>query len=434
MKIQKYCLVLTLFVLTNTHSFAQIKAIRPLQIGEVLPDIEIKNVINYPVEDFKFSDLRGKLLILDFWGVHCSSCISEMPKIMALQKAFDSRVQFILVTSDSRSEVNHLHQSSPMFKSIDLPSIFGDTILSRMFPYTSYGLHVWIDTIGKVRLKTDGDSYTANDIQNFLNGEKVKLIERADTINFNRNAPLWLEGNGRQLKYFEYYSLITKNIPGYASCAGNLILDSISGKIIGVHFINMAIGDLFTEAYSEWGKIKWNKFTLEVRDSSKYLQPSDLSGQYEWFRANTFSYDLKLPVSRSKEVFAFMRQDLQRYFGLTGKIEKLRQNCWLLRLKNNPQKIKCDSNELSDNQNDLYSISFNNIESNEFTNRLSLLVGTPIFDETNYKGMIHLSIPASKSFSDLNMALEKYGFELVKASRLINVFKLKELIDFSSHM
>lgn len=426
MKIKKYCLLLTLFVLTITHSIAQIKVITPLKIGETLRDIEISNVINYPSKKFKFSDLRGKLLILDFWGVHCSSCIREMPKIMALQKEFGSRIQFILVTSDSRSEVNRLHQSSPVFRNIDLPIIFSDTILSRMFPYSAYGLHVWIDTIGRVRLKTDGDSYTENDIRNFLDGKKVALIERADTINFNRNAPLWLEGNGRQLKYFEYYSFITKNIPGYASCAGNLIIDSISGKIIGLHFINMPIVDLFIEAYSEWGRIKWDKLTLQVSDSSKYLKPSDLFRQYEWFRENTFSYELKLPPSKSKEVFSIMRQDLQRYFGLSGKIEKLQQNCWLLRIKKNQQKIICDSNEQSNDKKDL---QFDNIKPTEFAKRLSSFMGIPVFDETNSKGTIHLSIPVSKSFSDLNIALGKYGFELVKTSRLIAVFELKELTD-----
>ena len=431
MKNKKYCLLLTLFILTITHSIAQIKVITPLKIGETLPDFDISNVINYPSKKFKFSDIRGKLLILDFWGVHCSSCIREMPKIMALQKAFNSRVQFFLVTSDSRSEVNHLHQSSPMFRNIDLPIIFNDTILSRMFPYTSYGLHVWIDTIGKVRLKTDGDSYTGNDIQNFLDGKKVELIARTDTINFNRNVPLWLEGNGRQLKYFQYYSFITENIPGYASCAGNLIIDSVSGKIIGVHFINMAIVDLFAKAYSEWGKIKWDKFTLEVGDSSKYLKPSDLSRQYEWFRENTFSYEVKLPPSKSEEVFSFMRRDLQRYFGLIGKIENLHQNCWLLRIKKNQQKIICDSNELSNDKRDL---QFDNIKSSEFANRLSAFVGITVFDETNYNGTIHLSISATKSFSELNIALDKYGLELVKASSLIRVFKLKELTDSSAHM
>ncbi|HEV3010143.1 MAG TPA: TlpA disulfide reductase family protein [Burkholderiales bacterium] len=42
-------------------------------------------------ETFSTSDLRGKVVLVNFWGSYCTPCIKEMPKIVATHEKFAVR-------------------------------------------------------------------------------------------------------------------------------------------------------------------------------------------------------------------------------------------------------------------------------------------------------------------------------------------------------
>src|SRR5260221_11557354 len=76
--------------------------VNPIYIGEKMPDISLTNFIHPPDRIMKFSDLRGKLVILELWNTWCSSCIALMPKLDSLQKEFNNKIQIILVTENKK--------------------------------------------------------------------------------------------------------------------------------------------------------------------------------------------------------------------------------------------------------------------------------------------------------------------------------------------
>ena len=49
-----------------------------------LPDLEIQSADDQPI---KLSDLRGKVLLLNFWATWCAPCVKEMPSLDRLQAA-----------------------------------------------------------------------------------------------------------------------------------------------------------------------------------------------------------------------------------------------------------------------------------------------------------------------------------------------------------
>src|SRR3569623_31768 len=73
---------------------SQVKA---LHIGDTVPNVTLTNVYNYPSSTIQLSDLKGKLVILDFWAVWCTGCVQAVPKLDFLEKHFKKKLQVILV-------------------------------------------------------------------------------------------------------------------------------------------------------------------------------------------------------------------------------------------------------------------------------------------------------------------------------------------------
>src|SRR5438876_938837 len=126
-----------LFIFIPCFSYAQKKTIQPLSIGDKVPDITFKNVLNYKSNKAKLSDFKGKLVILDMWSTWCTSCITAFPEMETLQKQFKDKIQILLVNPhnpkyDSKQKIEsvlaRLKQRSGFYPSLPIP--INDTILN----------------------------------------------------------------------------------------------------------------------------------------------------------------------------------------------------------------------------------------------------------------------------------------------------------------
>jgi peroxiredoxin len=97
---------------------------------------------------FGSQDLRGKVVLLNFWATWCSPCKEEMPSLARLQSQFDvGQVQVVTVTTDVYPQgikqfLNHL--------AITLPVLFDeDQELSRQFMVRGLPTTVLIGRDGK---------------------------------------------------------------------------------------------------------------------------------------------------------------------------------------------------------------------------------------------------------------------------------------------
>src|ERR1700733_12646887 len=67
-----------------------------------LPDFELENIAGGMT---KTTDLRGKVLVVDFWATWCEPCISEIPKFNKMTDDFKGRdVQIVGITVESPKE------------------------------------------------------------------------------------------------------------------------------------------------------------------------------------------------------------------------------------------------------------------------------------------------------------------------------------------
>ncbi|HEX3358134.1 MAG TPA: redoxin domain-containing protein, partial [Tepidisphaeraceae bacterium] len=74
-------------------------------IGEPAPELE--GVEAWRGGAVKLADLKGKYVLLDFWGYWCGPCVAEMPVLMKLDEKFkDKGLAVIGVHVDSDGEVD----------------------------------------------------------------------------------------------------------------------------------------------------------------------------------------------------------------------------------------------------------------------------------------------------------------------------------------
>src|SRR3546814_813056 len=150
-----------------------------LRVGDTVPDVTV-DITNYGQPQLRLAELRGKLVILDFWGVYCKVCIENMPKMEELQRKFGDRIQILLVTDDSAEAVARLAERSEIVRESTLSSIVGDTVLTRLFEYRTVPAHAWIDENGVVQYFTNGRNTTEKTIQSYLDGMPLTLADKGE--------------------------------------------------------------------------------------------------------------------------------------------------------------------------------------------------------------------------------------------------------------
>lgn len=148
-------------------------------VGKKAPDIEIKNWI-YPkiqVEDWQVKevpiDLKGKIILLDFWFTKCAPCVASIPKLNHLAKHFPE-ITFLSVTFDEPEEIDRFLDKMVMYYPVG--SDPEKKIISAYGVYT-YPETFLIDENGIVIWQGSPFDLDGNFINSILGGD-IELIGR----------------------------------------------------------------------------------------------------------------------------------------------------------------------------------------------------------------------------------------------------------------
>ena len=83
------------------------------QEGMKAPDVSITTIDGRTIN---FADLRGKVIVLNFWFIGCPACNAEKPKLNELRARFigNEDVIFLAMTADPRKEVEKYLKKFPL--------------------------------------------------------------------------------------------------------------------------------------------------------------------------------------------------------------------------------------------------------------------------------------------------------------------------------
>jgi thiol-disulfide isomerase/thioredoxin len=87
---------LSLTVLIVVVLLAGCNSAHPPRIGNAAPDFSIPD----GAKTVALSQLRGRIVLLNFWATWCPPCVQEMPALVALQKQLGDKVTILAVSED----------------------------------------------------------------------------------------------------------------------------------------------------------------------------------------------------------------------------------------------------------------------------------------------------------------------------------------------
>lgn len=410
-------------------SGAQSLPVKALTIGDTVPDITITNVYNYPASKIHLSDLKGKLIILDFWATWCGACLNAFPKMHALKKKFGDQLQILFVNSfDTDDSIKVKRTFTRMVaetgKKVELPYILHDTLLSRYFPHRFIPHYVWLDSSKRVIAFTSKDEATAKNIQAFLSGEPLHVEMKDDDIYFNSKVPLLVDNNGGAPGDFLYRTVVTGYKPNLGVTSG-MIKDSV-GEIRRAFFINTHILDLLIDAYPEIRDLDQCRILFKTAGAKKFMHSEDRNIE----RANSYCYELIVPGISESELWKYMQADLKRYLHAGVMLESKVMDCYFLTANSNIKKVfsKSGSAGMEMLQNDLHK-RMRNQPVEILAKLLTNILNKPVINESGILQDININFPYdifSYDFKKIRAFLTKNGFEITASKRKMKVAVISE--------
>jgi creatinine amidohydrolase/Fe(II)-dependent formamide hydrolase-like protein/peroxiredoxin len=121
-----------------------------LTLSEPTVDFSSKDLAG---NDVRLSDFRGKVVLLNFWGIWCKSCRQEIPHLVALDRELREK-GLVVLGADYGDDPKDL----PAFVEelgMTYPVLVDDALADR-FEVLVYPTSVVLDRSGRVRLRVEG--------------------------------------------------------------------------------------------------------------------------------------------------------------------------------------------------------------------------------------------------------------------------------------
>jgi peroxiredoxin len=95
--------------------------------------------------NYSLKDLKGKIVVLNFWFIACKPCVNEMPVLNTIEKKYDpKKVVFLALSLDSKGAVNAFLQNH-QFNYVMLPDA---APVHQKYHLNAYPVSIVIDARG----------------------------------------------------------------------------------------------------------------------------------------------------------------------------------------------------------------------------------------------------------------------------------------------
>ncbi|GGH25281.1 hypothetical protein GCM10011418_33800 [Sphingobacterium alkalisoli] len=429
--------LLSMFPITKIAA-QQMKVFSNLEVGDTIADITIEKIYNYNKTASKVSDFSEKLLIIDFWATWCAPCIEMLPKMNALMQTFTNDLVFLSVTKELKEKAHSFlekleHNRGARF---NIPVIYGDTILYKLFPHYYLPHYVWINTKSRevIAITRAGE----------INKQNIDaVLNNLSTTTWDTKVDKWLDHKFSEplLPYLSqlpnfldktvnHYSFFSPHVENLMSGAYSQLNDTT--KNYRIVFKNMTRLSFFTWSFGE-GRQFFQDASVKIEVKDKERLTTALSGGpfHNWQKENSFCYELSISPRPEKEIFEIMKSDVQNFFReYEIDIEKRIEPCLVLISTGNNEMLKAKGEKWSVKR-DRFSYKSTNSLVKSFLTDLAFyyyVTGPILIDQTGIDYYIDLDLELNnfRDVKEVNEQLDKYKLKLVEKQALANVLIIRD--------
>ena len=287
-------------------------------LGKVCPEFSMSIITAKGTEkNIALSQLRGKIVILEFWATYCAPCIPPLKHFNRLQAQFGDAVKFIAISGENRDKIDAFiakKGNANLTYSMDWGHKLNDMFYHHFIPHT-----VVIDQDGVVRAFCSPDEIDEIVIMNLINREPVNFTmkheyketsySQSTAVLQNYGEPIVVKKTANQTYKVEL-SNYREGLPT------EFIIESSTEH----KFINCPLTLIYQILHNQ----KPNRVLLEVNDKSKYSSENN----------NLYCLELNVPEYTGKNIREVGLQQLEALFPLKSKIEVRSQKVFSIQKSN----------------------------------------------------------------------------------------------------
>jgi thiol-disulfide isomerase/thioredoxin len=397
------CLSLVLVFITIHQGIGQVK---PLLVGEQLPQIELSNILGNDGQIIDTKNLRGKVLILDFWSTYCGSCIANMPNMISLQERMKDSLLILPVNSETKERIQKVWNTNPNLKKLPIFTVYEDDQLKNLFPHELFPHLVWIDREGKYLGATLVEYANPENVRTIWEGQRPKWAVKKDEDLFDpKLASLHTYLNMDTAQHFLPY------INGVGSQSRIL---TEADSTIRYFAVNTRMSSQYGIAtYFEGLAYEPKRRVIAIKDVNAYEYQKSYGYVADWEQKYAYSYERVFPKGTTqKQIHYQLMKDLNTHFGLEGKIESLPTDVLELRM--------VDANVVDTDK------SINGMKLKNWLAAINTFDGFPWIVKSENLDLTSQMPPIKKgaTLKEIQQTLLPYGLRLVPAKVNLPTFHL----------
>src|SRR5437899_7740869 len=173
-----------LILILLISSSARLQTVQSIKLkpGMAAPEIAIKKILQAPSDAIaNLDNLRGQVVVLEFWATWCAPCLAALPHLNELADKFkDKPVRFIAVTEENEAIV------APFLKRREMKGWVGldtDQSVTKLYANEIFPTTVVIDRNSKIVEIARPKSVTEQMLNDLLNGTTKDVAQN------NGNGP-----------------------------------------------------------------------------------------------------------------------------------------------------------------------------------------------------------------------------------------------------
>ncbi len=368
------------------------------ELGKQVPNYTFRNVLNSEKSEISIQDLKGKIVILEFWATWCGPCIPAMKKLDSLQQNFKDDLEIITISSENKNRLEKFIKSS----NTSLRIVSGDTTHIENFKYKVIPHSIIIDRNGIIRAITSPENINKEVIENLISNNEIDL-DLKDDFYIDPNLKVKIIKTVSNPDYRIELKGFDQEKRG-----GRRVLKDPEGNINGIEMWNSTIPRLYQTLF-------------DIASSSRMIYKDSLS-ENDFPYEKEHQYNLTIEVSNKyqenwkKIGIEFLNEN----FDVNAKIGIDTLACYVLKnLDNTIKKSKSNSSEYMFMGTILKT---KKIKMSQLAEYLENFTSIPVLDKTELSGAYDIELKwQAEDPKTLHTELKKYGLKFEKSNKKLPV-------------